>query len=143
MTLEEPLTRLKEYSGRSRGRKAKILEGAPRHDLVVWDGDDPWCVIEVKSSPESRSSMNCEKDIERLKALVNKKKYRTINFGMFAYLSRYKDEDKYTSTRQEILAQCKQSANFTFTMDHKKVNLQEIDLGEARVLSISYKRSQL
>ena len=143
VTLEERSTRLRDFAGKAPGRLSRILEGNLRHDLLVWDGDDPYCVIEVKSHPTSQISVRRDHDVSRIKALLNKGNYRTLRFGLFAYYCRYKKESSYESSSKDMIDRYASDENFKIELIRRKVRRVDEHMlgGEVRVLKIEYRRA--
>ena len=139
VTLEAPNKQLKEFVKQPSGRKPKVLEGNPRFDIVVWNGDDPYCVIEVKSNPTSRSTAQRNKDVERIKALLNNRE--NPKFGLFAYYIRYARPSTYKENSDRLVNENKSASGFNFKLVREKVRIKYEgaieDLGEVCVLKIS------
>lgn len=103
VTLEQSKNAIAEYVGAPRGRPAKTLAGSPRHDAMVWDGTNPWCVIEVKSFPQSRVRERQRHDVQRIKALIRSSNYPSLKHGIFAFFSIYQNESKHESNRSQMV----------------------------------------
>lgn len=142
VTLETSNSSLKDFAVQTPGRKPKILEGNPRFDIVIWVGDDPYCVIEVKSNPTSRSTAPRNKDVARIKGLLKSRKYPKLKFGLFAYYIRCAKSNTYDENADRLVTDHDVGSNFDITLKRKKVRAMydgEIEnLGEACVLTIKY-----
>lgn len=124
ITLEQ-LTKDVKWASKKPGPTPKILFGAKRHDICVWKGDSPICVIEVKIF-ENRYGV-FDSDIARLEAVAKGKK--APKYGILAFLGHwlYLDEEEIDKHRVQI------SERF----ENHRVSLEEISVPEESALWIA------
>ena len=114
-----------------------ILRGNPRHDILVWDGDDPWCVIEVKSFASAGISSARQNDIERIMAVLGSAPGTRLRFGLLAMGRLHRRSRNYDKSASELISQCRQlsNGNFRCKPHRRRITDGPIDYGEARVVS--------
>lgn len=145
VTLEQPIGQMKEYSRARPGRLPKILEGSLRHDIVMWvDGDEPYCVVEVKAHPGARSTQGIAKDVNRIKALLKRKRFQTLRFGLLACYYRYDKPDSYENIEAKLRGVRGSDDGFHFDFKKRKLRRVDDDMvgGEVCVFAISYRNTK-
>ena len=130
VTLELPKNTMKMYSGRTRGRPSLVLEGNPRFDLVIWDRENPWAVVEVKSYPGSDNKRAMDKDIERITATLNGK-FKTLKHGFLAYYYQCSSEERYKRYSKDLKERNEKIyQNYTFKPDFRDLPGYDLYDGE-------------
>ena len=98
ITLESSTKLVKVYAGKP-GKVADVVNGSKRHDLVLWLGGSPLCVIEVKIIGGDYGVLSGFKnDFERLKSVVKGNKKNTIKCGILAIYDCYEGYSKSDDT---------------------------------------------
>ena len=102
VSLEALYQDIRTDANANNGPIPNVLQGNPRHDMVVWNGDLPWCVIEVKSFNGAKRSRT--HDVRRIKSVLRSIiGQNTLRFGLFAFGSRFKKDSSYNETAEKIL----------------------------------------
>ena len=120
MTLESGIQRaLKSAKAVARGRKAKILNGTKRFDLLVWNHNEtPRVAIEVKS-PVYNLTNGLSKDVDRLKrTLLIKKDKSSLKYAVLAMYARVPLPKKNHARPRNWLAEKMEKFSERFTKSH-------------------------
>ena len=108
--LELAQNHLTESASR-KGRPRAALRGNPRFDLLLWSGNNPWGVLEVKSFPQSSSRSKVDRDIKRIVALLSAPQHKTIKLGIFAYFYACKREETHKRYLRNLLSRIDELLN--------------------------------
>ena len=133
ITLESSTKFVKEYAGKP-GTVAEVVRGRKRHDVTLWLGDRPTCVIEVKIIGYKYGVLSGFKDdFERLKSVVKGNEKNTVKCGILAIYDCYEGSsksddslfDKHTSMIEQEFSKCKSTVQVDFKW--KKIHVKEHD----------------
>ena len=94
ITLENNVRQAMEHAGGlTRGRPPHTLRLDGKFDILLWEGDTPRVVIEVKNRINSYAELL--NDVDRICAVLRKQQGESIRNGLVAfYTSKYKEGDE-------------------------------------------------